>query len=159
MCLDRIGVVKKLTIFTLCAATLFAGTTALRDEPRIERSGLARPLLRAFRHAKADARAEGVRLRIRSGYRTEEEQRALWVQALEDYGSEAEARTWVLPPGESRHELGLAIDVGPREGIDWLGSNGAGHGLCRTMAWEPWHFEWIPRARTDGVCPEPAARP
>ncbi|CAM2758580.1 D-alanyl-D-alanine carboxypeptidase family protein [Skermania piniformis] len=58
----------------------------------------------------------------------------------------------MLPPGESTHVRGEAIDVGPQNGAAWLEANGSRYGLCRTFANEWWHFELA--TVPGGVCPE-----
>ena len=62
-------------------------------------------------------------------------------------------------PDKSMHVKGLAIDVGDGPAADWLSKEGARFGLCRTLAWEWWHFEWRERWETAGECPAPAQVP
>jgi hypothetical protein len=57
------------------------------------------------------------------------------------------------------HVQGLAIDVGDEESADWLADEGARFGLCRTLYWEWWHFEWRGRWEPAGACPPPAEVP
>jgi len=47
---------------------------------------------------------------VRSGYRSVAQQEILWRRALEKYGSAAQARKYVAPPGNSAHHTGGAID-------------------------------------------------
>jgi zinc D-Ala-D-Ala carboxypeptidase len=102
------------------------------------------PALRhAFAVARRDAAAEGIEMRITSGWRSHAEQAALFAAAVRKYGSAAEASHWVLPAGESEHERGLAIDVGPAAGAAWLDAHGVHYGLCRRYQNEPWHFELL----------------
>lgn len=103
--------------------------------------GLEPQLALAYTLAEREARAQGVPLSITSGYRTPDEQRALWDDGLATYGSPDSARRWVLPPDESTHVQGKAIDVGPQQGAAWLEANGNRWGLCRTFENEFWHFE------------------
>lgn len=103
--------------------------------------GLDPALTVAYTLAENAAHAEGVPLYINSGHRTHAEQQALWEQGLATYGSPEEARRWVLPPEESTHVTGRAIDVGPQDGAFWLERNGNRWGLCRTFLNEWWHFE------------------
>ncbi|WP_098700159.1 M15 family metallopeptidase [Nocardia farcinica] len=103
--------------------------------------GLDPALAVAYTLAEQAAHAEGVPLSITSGYRTPAEQQALWEDGLATYGSPEEARRWVLPPEESTHVSGQAVDVGPQAGAQWLERNGNRWGLCRTYANEWWHFE------------------
>ncbi|MET8423229.1 M15 family metallopeptidase [Nocardia sp. NPDC004860] len=106
-----------------------------------ETDGLDPWLALAYKFALAEARGQGVSLWIVSGYRTPAEQEALWEDGIRTYGSPDAARRWVLPPSESTHVTGQAIDVGPREGAAWLEANGNRWGLCRMYDNEWWHFE------------------
>nr|WP_245551660.1 M15 family metallopeptidase [Gordonia hirsuta] len=104
-------------------------------------AGLRWDLAIAYTLASTEARASGVPMHITSGKRSRAQQAALWRQGLATYGDPAVARRWVLPPGESTHETGEAIDVGPRAGAAWLQRHGARYGLCRPFDNEWWHFE------------------
>ncbi|MBB5917119.1 LAS superfamily LD-carboxypeptidase LdcB [Nocardia transvalensis] len=113
--------------------------------------GLEPALAAAYSLAEQQAHAEGVPLSITSGYRTPEQQEELWQDGLATYGGPDEARRWVLPPAESTHVQGRAVDVGPREGAGWLEANGNRWGLCRTFDNEWWHFELV--TAPGGQCP------
>lgn len=104
-------------------------------------AGLNPLLAVAFTAAQADARRAGVPLWITSGKRSYQEQEQLWENALRMHGSPDAARRWALPPDESAHVTGNAIDVAPIEGAAWLERNGNRYGLCRPYANEWWHFE------------------
>jgi hypothetical protein len=106
-------------------------------------AGLQPALWHAFVAARRDAAAAGVALSITSGWRSHSEQAALFAAAVQKYGSADAASHWVLPPGESAHERGEAIDVGPPSGAAWLDRHGVHYGLCRRYANEPWHFELL----------------
>lgn len=108
-----------------------------------ETDGLDPLLATAYEQAAAEAQSEGVSLSITSGYRTPGQQEALWEDGIRTYGSPDAARQWVLPPEESTHVSGQAIDVGPRAGAQWLEDNGNRWGLCRTFDNEWWHFERV----------------
>lgn len=125
------------------------------DDPPAPRevTGLDPELVARFEAAWALAAADGIELRITSGWRSADEQQALVDQAVARYGSEAEAHRWVLPPEVSAHVQGLAIDVGPTEGVLWLGDRQQETGLCRTYANESWHFELT--GPLGDPCPEP----
>ncbi|QZN84403.1 D-alanyl-D-alanine carboxypeptidase family protein [Cellulomonas sp. C5510] len=114
-------------------------------------TGLDAELQRRFDSAVAAAAADGVALTLTSGRRTAEEQQVLVDQAVARYGV-PEAYRWVLPPDQSAHVRGLAVDVGPTDGALWLGEHGQELGLCRTYANEVWHFEMLPDGAT--TCPE-----
>ncbi|WP_446222760.1 M15 family metallopeptidase [Nocardia sp. IBHARD005] len=105
--------------------------------------GLDPSLAAAYTLAEQQAHAEGVPLSITSGHRTYEQQEWLWQDGLATYGSPDEARRWVLPPQESTHVSGRAVDVGPQVGAQWLEDNGNRWGLCRTFDNEWWHFELV----------------
>ena len=122
-------------------------------------TGLHPGLVAAFERAQADADDAGHDLTITSGFRTADEQAALFEAEVTERGSLEEAMRWVFPPDRSMHVQGLAIDVGDGPAADWLGDEGAHVGLCRTLAWEWWHFEWRPRWEAAGACPAPAQVP
>ncbi|WP_269205274.1 D-alanyl-D-alanine carboxypeptidase family protein [Motilibacter aurantiacus] len=86
-----------------------------------------------------------------SGWRSARHQRRLFDRAVAQYGSREAASRWVLPPDDSAHVRGQAVDVGPAEGMAWLEERGAAYGLCRRYANEPWHFE--PLTEPGGTCP------
>lgn len=111
------------------------------------------PLLRQqLDRAIAAAAAAGVDLRVTSGRRSWGEQERLYQAAIKKYGSARQASHWVLPPSESAHVRGDAVDVGPRAGAAWLQKHGPAFGLCRRYDNEWWHFELLAPA-TGGRCP------
>ena len=116
-------------------------------------------LVSAFERARAEAADAGHELLITSGFRTAEEQAAMLEAEVAERGSLEEARWWVFPPDRSMHVQGLAIDVGDGRAADWLVDEGARFGLCKTLAWEWWHFEWRQRWEAAGDCPAPAQTP
>jgi hypothetical protein len=122
-------------------------------------TGLEPGLLDAFGRAQASAADDGYHLRITSGFRTAKEQAALLEAEVAERGSLEEALWWVFPPDRSMHVQGLAVDVGDGPAADWLDEEGARFGLCRTLSWEWWHFEWRERWEAAGACPVPAQTP
>jgi hypothetical protein len=80
----------------------------------------------------------GGRVYLVSGYRSHDEQQALWDEAVAKYGPD-EARNWVAPPGNSNHEKGLAADLGGD--LDWAHQHAGEFGLSFPMSWENWHIE------------------
>jgi zinc D-Ala-D-Ala carboxypeptidase len=122
-------------------------------------TGLDPGLVSAFGQAEAEAADAGHELTISSGFRTAEEQAALLEAEIAERGSLEEARRWVFPPDRSMHVQGLAIDVGDGPAADWLAEEGARFGLCQTLAWEWWHFEWREQWEAAGACPAPAQTP
>lgn len=121
--------------------------------------GLDHGLLWAYDAAAAAAAVEGHRLTITSGFRTAAEQQALLDAEVEERGSIEEALRWVFTPERSMHVRGLAVDVGDRRAADWLAAHGARFGLCRTLAWEWWHFEWRASWEQEHRCPDPVDDP
>jgi zinc D-Ala-D-Ala carboxypeptidase len=115
-------------------------------------------LLDALRRTATDAEAEGVGLRVTSGWRSPEYQQQLLRNALAEYGSQAEAARWVSTPETSAHVSGDAVDIGPVDAAAWLSEHGAAHGLCQIYGNEPWHYELRPDAVDDG-CPPMYADP
>ena len=101
------------------------------------------PAAAAFKRAFAGARAEGLAPEIRSAWRSEQWQQILFDRAVAKYGSRAEASKWVLPPVESAHVKGYAVDVHPQAAATWLQAHGAAYGICRTYDNEWWHFEYL----------------
>nr|WP_245676969.1 M15 family metallopeptidase [Nocardia acidivorans] len=125
-----------------------------------ETEGLDPLLAAAYSQASEQAREEGVTIWITSGYRSPAEQQAMWEDGIRQYGSPEAARRWVLPPEESTHVSGKAIDVGPRAGAQWLEDNGNRWGLCRTFDNEWWHFELVtvPGASCPARLPDASVR-
>lgn len=122
-------------------------------------NGLQPGLMDAFGRAQATAAASGFRLTITSGFRTADEQAALLEAEIAKRRSREAAMWWVFPPERSMHVQGLAVDVGDGPAADWLDEEGARFGLCRTLSWEWWHFEWRERWEEAGACPAPAQTP
>ncbi|MEU6562489.1 M15 family metallopeptidase [Nocardia nova] len=123
--------------------------------------GLDPMLAVAYTLAEQQAHSEGVPLSIVSGRRTRDEQEQLWEEGIATYGSPGAARRWVLPPDESTHVTGKAIDVGPQQGAQWLRDNGNRWGLCQTFTNEYWHFELqtFPGAACPPQWPDASVRP
>jgi zinc D-Ala-D-Ala carboxypeptidase len=137
-----------------------AGTpTPTALEARTAPTGLHPGLVDAFGRAQIEAADAGHELTITSGFRTAEEQAAMLDTEVAKRGSLEEALWWVFPPDRSMHVQGLAIDVGDGPAADWLAEEGARFGLCHTLAWEWWHFEWRERWEATGSCPAPALVP
>ncbi|MFC9963059.1 M15 family metallopeptidase [Nocardia ignorata] len=142
--------VLRILVGVSAVAAMTATGTATADPDQREQvqsaagtEGLDPPLALAYTLAEQQAHAEGVPLSVTSGYRTPEQQEALWQDGLATHGTPEEARRWVLPPAESTHVSGHAVDVGPQIGAQWLEANGNRWGLCRTFDNEWWHFELV----------------
>lgn len=102
---------------------------------------------RAFFAMRDAAALAGISLTIESGFRTHAEQEVLYRAWRRGRGSRA-AR-----PGESNHQSGRALDISVKkpETYAWLSANASQFGFKRTVASEPWHWEYVntPRARSD----------
>ena len=109
------------------------------------------PLLNAIQDATRAAAAEGVDLRITSGWRSKGFQQRLFDDAVRQYGSEDIAKQFVASPDVSKHVVGQAVDVAPVDADKWLIRNGAQFGLCQSYANELWHFELA--VDQQGNCP------
>ena len=100
---------------------------------------------RAFDRMEAAARADGVRLIVTSGYRSDAEQAELYERHPDP--------KWVAPPGKSLHRWGTELDLGPpspTRGL--LATRGRFHFIQR-YSWEPWHYGYTLNPRST---PDPA---
>jgi hypothetical protein len=143
------------------ASALESSALPVRLDPStsVVAAGLQPGLDRAVAAAMSAATAEGYALSITSGYRTADEQERLLAEAIDRYGSEDEALRWVFEPERSMHVQGFAVDMGDRRAAAWLEDHGASFGLCRTLSWEWWHFEWRGVWEASGTCPAPVDDP
>lgn len=114
------------------------------------------------------ARNDGVYPVVVSGYRTAEEQDALYKKKVAWYEEEGfsyedaqkEAALWVALPGTSEHQLGLAIDINGdgkhsegKEVYRWLKDNAHLYGFILRyprnkthltgISYEPWHYRYV----------------
>lgn len=113
--------------------------------PAEDLTGLTPATRAAFTAARTQALwRHGELVGLTSGHRDAGEQQRLFVEEVRRSGSPAAARLWVLPPNESRHVAGTALDVRPVEGARWLERHGASHHLYRVYDNEWWHFEYRP---------------
>ncbi|HYZ68616.1 MAG TPA: M15 family metallopeptidase [Mycobacterium sp.] len=108
-------------------------------------------LLQAVQDAANTAKAQGVDLRISSGWRSKGFQQRLFDDAVRTYGSADIAQQFVASPEVSKHVVGQAVDAAPVDADKWLISNGAQFGLCQIYANEIWHFELA--VDPQGNCP------
>jgi D-alanyl-D-alanine carboxypeptidase len=118
-------------------------------------------LVAALGKARKAARKAGLTLVVNSGYRTWSKQQRMYDAAVRQYGSARAARLRVLPPAESTHVRGLALDLGGPTAAAWVVTRGARWGLCRTYGNEPWHVEYRPDwvKAFGGRCPPTVATP
>ncbi|MEU4204927.1 D,D-peptidase/D,D-carboxypeptidase VanY-N [Streptomyces sp. NPDC045470] len=113
--------------------------------PAEDLSGLTDGARTAFNAARTEALwRHGQLIGLTSGYRDPFVQQRLFDAEVRRVGSPAAARRLVLPPAESRHVKGTALDVRPFEGARWLEERGARYGLYRIYDNEWWHFEYHP---------------
>lgn len=107
----------------------------------------------------ARMRAAGMPAGVTSAGRTAAEQQHLRDLYLAGQGS------YALPPAESRHVAGLALDLpghiaDPSTPRGWIRAHGFEHGWS-PVANEPWHHEYTPtldNRQEDPMTPELAAR-
>lgn len=121
------------------------GASAIK-RPAIRPTDINPYLKTRFLAAQAAGKKLGYPLAITSGFRSYTLQAFLFRNAVEKYGSEAEASKWVLPPDISHHPWGLALDINyPNDpkSTKWLEINGYKYGLCRAYENEWWHFEGL----------------
>ncbi|GGL08316.1 hypothetical protein Sme01_68120 [Sphaerisporangium melleum] len=113
--------------------------------PAEDLTGLTDGALSAFTAARTEALwRHGLLLGLTSGYRDPLVQQRMFEAEVRRCGSVAQARMLVLPPSESSHVKGIALDVRPHEGARWLQENGARYDLYRMYDNEWWHFEYHP---------------
>lgn len=146
-----VGVLVVAAVLVVRLGPLADSSDAPEEDPTV-RGHLDPDLRDAVRAARRDAAAEGVTMRITSGWRSRAHQQRLFDEAVETYGSVEEARRYVATPDSSAHVTGDAVDIGPTNASVWLGEHGSAYGLCQVFANEIWHFELA----TDpgGECPE-----
>lgn len=117
------------------------------------------------------ARAEGIYPIVREGYRTEEEQQAIFDEKVQAYINEGYSRSraertakeWVALPGTSEHQLGIAVDINAdkskcsnNEVYAWLAENAHEYGFILRYpqgkteitgtGYEPWHYRYVGEA-------------
>ncbi|WP_033289633.1 D-alanyl-D-alanine carboxypeptidase family protein [Amycolatopsis jejuensis] len=111
--------------------------------PAEDLAGLSAPAHAAFTAARTEAFWRDRQLiGLTSGHRDAAHQHRLFTDAVRRTGSVTEARRWVLPPHESAHVRGTALDVRPTEGAAWLERHGSAYRLYRRYDNEWWHFEY-----------------
>ncbi|WP_245568451.1 D,D-peptidase/D,D-carboxypeptidase VanY-N [Nocardia concava] len=126
--------------------------------PSEDLTGLTPQARQAFDAARSEAFWQhGQLIGLTSGYRDPATQQQLFDEEVHRSGSVASARTLVLPPSESCHVRGIALDVRPYEGARWLEQHGSRHHLYRTYDNEWWHFEHRPE--TGGIPPRRLPHP
>lgn len=116
--------------------------------PAEDLRGLTPATRAAFEAARAEALwRHGELIGLTDGYRDAHVQERLLADTVRRTGSLQLALLRTLPPHESRHVAGTALDVRPIEGADWLERHGSRHHLYRVYDNEWWHFEYRPDGR------------
>lgn len=129
------------------------------------------------------ALSDGVDLVVRSGYRSEEEQKALMINKIGEFRSAGFSRNeakekalkWVAMPGTSEHQLGFAVDINAENGTTdeaaykWLSNHAHEYGFIvrypadkshiTGISYEPWHFRYVGKSHAkriyeEGLCLE-----
>jgi LAS superfamily LD-carboxypeptidase LdcB len=94
----------------------------------------------AFLRMKAAAAGAGVELVINRAFSTWDEQLQFYELWQQGKGPQA------APPGYSDHQAGLAVDLesggGANAAFAWLTVYAGNFGFKRTVASEPWHWEY-----------------
>ena len=113
--------------------------------PAEDLEGLSRSARAAFTAARADAFwRDGQLIGLTSGHRDVAVQARMFAAEVRRAGSRSAARRRVLPPEESAHVAGIAVDVRPTGGAQWLERHGRRYHLYRRYDNEWWHFEYRP---------------
>lgn len=115
-----------------------------------------------------DARAAGLELFVREGYRTTQEQQKIMDEKIEEYWAEGYshseakelAEKYVAIPGTSEHQLGLSVDINADTSkcssdavYAWLAENAYKYGFIKRYPSEkveitginnePWHYRYV----------------
>jgi LAS superfamily LD-carboxypeptidase LdcB len=115
-------------------------------------SGMTHGTQQAFLTAQKAAQSNGLSFILNSGYRSATYQQRIFDCWVHQLGSPQAARQYALPPSESAHVQGYAMDIAPPSAAAWLQSTNGQYGLCRRYSDETWHFEYQARYKTQG-CP------
>lgn len=115
-----------------------------------------------------DARAAGLELFVREGYRTTQDQKDIMNERIQQYQDEGYSRgeakklakEYVAEPGTSEHELGIAVDINADMSkcssdavYTWLANNAYKYGFIKRypddkteitgVNNEPWHYRYV----------------
>ncbi|KAJ3096340.1 hypothetical protein HDU97_006013 [Phlyctochytrium planicorne] len=104
----------------------------------------------AFMKMKEKAKADGVNLKLNSGFRTMAEQEHLYkcYQTKKcNHGNLA------AKPGFSNHQNGIALDisVSQTKTYNWLVAHAKANGFIRTVPSEKWHWEHRPGQKCNAI--------
>lgn len=123
------------------ATTETAPTGAITmPEKGYQASGMYAPFQSAIDRMVADAPGK---ISVSSGYRTPEQQEALWNEAAAKYPDPEIRDNYVARAGQSSHNYGLAADLSYADeaALKWAQENAAKYGLNFRMGHEDWHVE------------------
>lgn len=128
-------------------------------EPITERHYLEKNAARAFRAMREAAAAEGITLIVNSAFRDSKRQTELhemYQMKLRQWQANGGAKPApAARPGWSNHQSGLAVDVNRAHDNGrtdaWLDANADRFGFRRTVASEPWHFEFFAEVSSDAA--------
>ena len=115
-----------------------------------------------------DARAAGLALFVREGYRTTKEQQQIMDDRIKEYENQGcskkeakkKAEEYVAIPGTSEHQLGLSVDINADTSkcssdavYQWLDENAYKYGFVKrypedktditSINNEPWHYRYV----------------
>ena len=115
-----------------------------------------------------DARAAGLELFVREGYRTTQDQKDIMDERIQQYRDEGYSRSeakklaeeYVAEPGPSEHELGIAVDINADTSkcssdavYTWVANNAYKYGFIKRYPEdkteitgvnnEPWHYRYV----------------
>ena len=115
-----------------------------------------------------DARATGLALFVREGYRTAEDQQQIMDERITKYENQGYSKTeaeklaeeYVALPGTSEHQLGLSVDINAdttkcssEKVYQWLDENAWKYGFIKRypsdktditgISNEPWHYRYV----------------
>ncbi|TCO64467.1 D-alanyl-D-alanine carboxypeptidase-like protein [Actinocrispum wychmicini] len=107
-------------------------------------TGLRDDVLAAYTSLRAKATAEKVTMCLQDGKRSSRQQQAQFDDYVKRFGSRELARNYALPPEESNHVKGVAVDIQPLSAAGWVERSAGKYGWCRRYENEPWHFEYSP---------------
>lgn len=112
----------------------------------------------AYYQMQQAAAADGVGIKVVSGFRTMSEQEYLYGCYI---NCNCNNCNLAAKPGYSNHQSGHALDLNTAATgvLNWLNAHGEYYGFARTVPSEPWHWEWWgggPPA--NGPCGEPDYR-
>lgn len=98
---------------------------------------------RAFREMAKAAAKRGIKLAIRSGFRSHEKQKELYTRFKRGWGHLA------AKPGYSNHQNGKAVDIyiDDYDVYEWLLHHAYKYGFKKTVKREAWHWEYVGKAK------------